>query len=382
MEYVFILYGLYSIYDVIYGGYPLVSALHVLLVIFFFVVGKNVFLVRKFEVNGFSKILGLYFVVVFVAVAIHALSFSGLVDSYGRSLLVYDFSIVFFSIVWLVVGYGFGSGHVKVSRNSAWLIMFFLALMLFSRLDDGVVINWWQVAYDKGSSDELSHLSIGVPLVLLLFLVINALSGMEKGGAVVMSLALLFVSGGRLSVIVFAFTVLFVYRNYLFGWLGASLLIAFFAGSAGLQYLGFDFNDPLVLRMFFGDGVAEDESAIERGRILSESYGLLPEQFFWGGPDLIIEKFGSLGYYIHNILSAWQFFGFLPFFFLGLAIFFLGWRINKIEDKSQVLDFSYLRCIYFYSVISVAVGKSFGFELLWFTFGYAQSVLYKFKTRA
>ena len=95
-----------------------------------------------------------------------------------------------------------------------------------------------------------------------------------------------------------------------------------------------------------------------------------PEQLWIGDPTILATEMGSVGAYIHNLLSVWQVFGFFVFLALVVAIFIALFRMFKIlrsVSNNPLFDSAALLLIY--SVLSVLTTKNGGFWCLWFAVG-------------
>lgn len=89
-----------------------------------------------------------------------------------------------------------------------------------------------------------------------------------------------------------------------------------------------------------------------------------------GDPTFLVRKYNYTGSYIHNIFSAWQYYGFIVFVGLVFAIFYV-WKYISINIKSLdgVLDEFAIR-LFVFSALSLMVGKSINFGLIWLSLGY------------
>jgi hypothetical protein len=121
------------------------------------------------------------------------------------------------------------------------------------------------------------------------------------------------------------------------------------------------------------DGVSNDFSALERKYFFKHGLTCLGEQILWGKSSVLVREYNDMGAYIHNILSAWQFFGFFPFLLLvGLTIrsvfkCSLILFSNRFR-KNNFLKFMILLTIY--SIISILTVKYIFFFPFWFVIGF------------
>ena len=85
-----------------------------------------------------------------------------------------------------------------------------------------------------------------------------------------------------------------------------------------------------------------------------------------------VREFGSLGAYMHNVLSYWQQFGFVPFilfcliwFRVGGIAFPSGWRLKSYlsaEGRAQIYIFVFL-------TFQLITSRSYVSSLPWFLIG-------------
>ena len=131
-----------------------------------------------------------------------------------------------------------------------------------------------------------------------------------------------------------------------------------------------DVENRRATSMVFSTGIEDDNSYHARLEILRVAPEGFPSQFWIGDPGFIASRFSSMGDYIHNLLSVWQFFGF--FAFAGFTFLLIRSLIKMFNARTNELD-SALQghsITLIYVVISVIFAKAVTFKLLWLTLGY------------
>ena len=115
----------------------------------------------------------------------------------------------------------------------------------------------------------------------------------------------------------------------------------------------------------------EDGSLNARGDLFIKSLEHLPKSILYGDPTYIAYEAGSMGSYIHNILSMWQFFGLLPFILI-LVIYARALLImkNRMEKGDLTVMEEFACMILIYSSVSIVLSKSVVFYWMWFSAGY------------
>jgi hypothetical protein len=130
---------------------------------------------------------------------------------------------------------------------------------------------------------------------------------------------------------------------------------------------GYFFSRMLLLK-----GIDSDTSAVGRNTVLLIGLSLFEKQILFGNTALLITEMGNIAY-IHNILSAWQFFGFLPFLMIIMMLIYSACKCikvlkNRVMIKDPFVDFMLMFTIY--ALISVLAVKVCFFVPFWLVIGY------------
>jgi len=296
-------------------------------------------------------------------------------DLDGIDTFTFTFNMLANSVFWLFAGASMALCRLRTSLLRALLLMLAVALIVAHATDEsGLFVNYGKII-EESELQRLSHLTVAEFAVFLIF--ISYVSARRLRVVVfLVGVAVLFSLGGRSSLYFTIFSVA-VYevlrggvRLRVFGAL-TSLAIAI----AILFFLALHFNlldedSKFVQQMLFTEGIVQDESYAERQYINSTALGMLTKQVLFGDPTLIASHYGYIGSYLHNLLSAWQFFG-LPTFAVMVALLWASWkrmRVALAESPSPIVQVGSLLLIY--TLVSVIFSKYVGFRFLWVSIGF------------
>lgn len=309
----------------------------------------------------------LFFVVALVALAIQAVIIPDVYDSFGRSSRGYAFSVLIYS------GLCFGAGcALPLLARSRIAVPLSLAatlatVYLFFSNSEGLSIWWRGIVYEDGSRP--SHLSVDESVISLFFLAFSSLRSRLRYGIVVALLICLFLAGSRASIfmvaIAFAGAMMLDKQDsskWIYAFLGIIVIIPIIMMNS--EWGAF------VLDSLFPRGFTGDASYRDREILLNESGRDLLSQFWIGDPTLIVHRFGSAGAYIHNLLSAWQFYGFLAFACVAAALIAATYRAIRFNYGGNHGGYIFGLILLLYAIMGVAAAKFVGVHSLWFALGY------------
>lgn len=299
------------------------------------------------------------------------IAYGEVIDSNGFSSVKFPQFVFLTGLVWMLCGACVQRLRIAKSPLLAICTVAFLAVAIYSASKGELVISYSSLAETRSDNLELSHLVVGESSVFLLALAFALTPVSLRPFVSAAAIVLLFSLGGR--------TALF---TYIIAWLLYLILMRslsramFYLGLAGIVVLvavlfsGIDLNDSAVGRMLLVGGVEADESVQARDALLLEGLRLLPKQFFVGNPGLLIENSGGLGTYIHNLLSSWQFFGFLPFFLFLCSVIIIFVYIFRIRRRlaGSVDDFGVF--LFLIAAVSILTAKSIIYFHFWFVIGF------------
>ncbi|MGQ3123092.1 hypothetical protein [Variovorax sp.] len=324
--------------------------------------------------QGFSKAAVLTVCMFFfagISVILQNLLIDDRIDNDSRSALWFSTTTYLLAAIYFLIGAGLHGARFEKSNSLALLFLGILVAGIYINLDGLPVLNFGQMSLQRSDEVQIDHLVIGEPAIFLVALAL-AFSGRKLRGVLfAVGLMCFFCMGGRTALISYAASVLVFFlirqsarRNAVVVGLAAILILLAWAQISVYS------DDPLVARMLISDGLEADESQIARNQIFSDGLSNLFQQSFIGDPTLIVEKSGTIGAYFHNLLSAWQFFGMIPFLATLFAIIYITAHIWKGRERltSRADDFGVF--LFFYCVISVVIGKAVNFYPFWLSLGF------------
>ena len=375
---VFCLLLIYSMYTIagVFNGYPIWPS-NILIVI---AASLGVLSVGFSVVNGewdgrLPKSIALFYFLAFFlvfSVLMQNVFLSERFDVFGRSSHQYTQAILTSGFAWMIC---VGALQRVVRMRSlvfSLIIILFLVFFIFSNLQESLVISYKSLSENRSDGVELNHLIVGESVSLLLILAFAFSPDRWRIFFVIASVFVLFALGGRTSLFTYfiAVSLYFLLKNSLRVFLIYAVVVASIMAVVYLNIALTNLDDSGVARMLLLDGVNADSSAVERNYILGVGASELPSQVLMGDPTFMIRRFGTLGLYIHNLLSAWQFFGLIPFLSFCISIIWIGcyiWLRRKSLSDS-ISDFGVL--FFIYSVVSMLTGKSITYHSFWFVIGF------------
>ena len=340
--------------------------------IFFYLKLNNFFAPYKFIL-----IFSIYIYLILILV-LQNYFYPELYDSTGRSALEYARSYAIGGMLWLTIGFSLGLTNLKIKENQFFSFLIILGLIFSLSFVDkvGLVIDYASLKDNRADDIDYSHLVIG-HFVLILVLVALAFSRKWDNLILILGLVIFFMVGGRSDLFIFILT--FLFYKFLFDnkkmWL--SLLFLISTIFVFIFTIGFDFlKDTRFYFIISGEG---DDSWQLRKLIFDKNIGNLYSQFFIGNPNKIIttdfgvsELYNNIGAYSHNIISAWQFYGFIFFIFILFFMFFTGIKIFSIsvnKVKVDVLE-KFFILLFLFSAISLLFTKAIIYYPMWLCMGY------------
>jgi len=275
------------------------------------------------------------------------------------------------SVIWFLIGGAFSAATIRESQTLALLLAGAVTAIMGFGIDDELFKSF-RIEESDDPTDSISHLSLERYVVIPIILA-YALSSRTRWLVALAGVYCLFLMGGRTALFTFVITVVLinlrgnVLRNLVI--LTLMGLILFFS----LRYVVgnglIDTNSPRVNDILFLSGVSEDNSFNARVQYLLQSLQDLPEQFWFGNFSITAERYGRFGAYIHNILSAWQFYGFFVFLGIVMSLTYCTTKMfgTRADRQSPIQVFSSFMLVYV--LVSVIMGKFVGWTMLWFVLG-------------
>jgi len=359
----FCLNGLiYSLY-----GYGFSSYISLPLYILIVVVGFNRRLFgRKYNWPLIRLCISL-FVLSFLSLYYQYITRGSLIDRNGYDTYWHGMQNLFMSVSYYI--FGVFALQVKNKTNIAHVYLLSILSLIILIIGDNGGIDYMRLNEEK--EGNVSHLNISQFILLIIFITYMLSYGVHRLIIVAFSVFQLYVSGGRTSIYIFIAMISMLYiinkpvlsRYFKIGFIVFVVLLF-----NSLVPLGDDYN----ARIFFGEGLLSDSSAVWRLIQFETGLSALKDQIILGDMNFTVKRFASVGFYMHNILSYWQQYGFIVFVVL-LFVFYSVIRLmyndyDIILSKPQSIQ-SFRFYLMLYCFIAVLISMSYTFKLIWFAVG-------------
>lgn len=317
-----------------------------------------------------SKLALVVLITIVLAVAFQHLIYFDRIDARGVSAHGFGRSIVVMLVLWFLSG----AAVSRIEFFGSNVLAVFLLLPLFALvvplLNDSLIISYDLLAEDGFAG--ANHLLVVEMVLLIGFFAYSLATGRVRWIILFAVVALAYAGGGRTGFYLGVF-VLFAAQfvtgsrvdRYIAVLAGVLLLIGGGVLSSVIESDGFN-------RMFMSSGALADDSMAARLVLLQRGVVGLSDQAAIGGFASIVEANRGVGTYIHNLLSAWQFFGFINFLLITILVFRVLLEVHKsFKEKREVsvADRFGLVCLA-YGVLGVLVSKHAGFSFFWFAMGF------------
>lgn len=301
------------------------------------------------------------------------------IDQFGFSSHIFLRTRWIEMFTWLALGLLSSRAKLNTSFKTSFLLLLLLFSIVFANLDSFGGLRYNEIDF-LNSELALSHLTVAEHALLIVFIAFSLSPHKYRPFIIGLLVILLYELGGR-STLFFGVGTLIAFS--LFGpeettkkksrkgnLLNVLMLIA--AGGGVLFYLSGSSNQEHLAIMSFANGLTGDESFQARLSQFETGFNLLFQQLLFGNLGIVMLNLGSAGSAMHNVLSAWQLFGF-PFLVLFIvALFEAARRIRfnfHIFQKAPLVQLAAILMIY--SVFSLAFSKGASFWLAWYTLGLA-----------
>lgn len=295
-----------------------------------------------------------------------------LYDSSGRSALGFSWLAGTYALTWGLIGLSLSTIRFRSSNFVAILVMGGVAFLVLPNMASGYV-NFAALREDTGI-ENLSHLWMSENIVVLFFLSYALARTYLIRFLLLVAVAVLLVGMLGRSSLFFALAAVIIFE-LMFGpgrastktLVGGAAILLSMAVLLGMQQY---FDDPILDKIIFKGGLQADASYEARAGILSLGVSYLDKQLWIGDPTILANEIGSVGAYIHNLLSAWQLYGF-PFFVLLVLfivrVLFRVFLFRYLMSKEPIFVLGTLLLVY--SLMSVLATKHAGFWILWLSLG-------------
>lgn len=346
----------------------------------------NKFLIKKNHIVAF-----LFFCIIAFSIVFQHIFLFELFDISGKSGLGFVKSFAIGGLSWFVVGMAISQNTINKSNDKlSWLLMIILLTMFFMVLKDGFIIKYSELASGRGYDFYIDHLILG-SFVLIIILFINSYISKNDLLFFLLSMFVFFMVGGRGDLIIFF--VSFLIFTFIYNKLKALKYFLFIAILTPVIFLIFKMwmivnSDDTFSRMSGILNISEDSSYLARLELFLSSFNGLEEQFLFGNPNVLIlknhpdpELSYSLGALSHNIVSVWQFYGFLAFcfclYYLIVTTLFIKQNKEKLIDPISKFGVY----LFIFTSLSIIFTKSITYYPFWLSMGFWIMRVYNFPMR-
>ena len=355
--------------------FPRVNITSIYIVLFLLFIFSNIYNYKNHENEKSFTGLSTFWLLLMVSL-IQLFSFP-FIPNYSNAgtyiyLTIISQTIIQYWLFWIV-----GMNIVKVWENKT-----FWKLMIAAWLFISSVILWSSISNTVVFAIFLGGTQIYLMLadsfaVLSIFILCRLDNSKKELLLILISSICLFALFSRASFYCFILTsIVFLYKK------NKIAMFSIIALSLTILFINLDnnsFTDNRMIRMIFGSydlSQSMREDQLEKGiNSLSEAW-LLGD--FMGDVE---ESFGEKGNYIHNYLSFWRQFGFIPFllmtiiaFFSFAKIFIYWWRTNNIKGLPLFLFY-----ISVFTLSEIILARSFLYPYIWMSIGGVSSYFFNKK---
>lgn len=294
------------------------------------------------------------------------LSTQNLLDDLGRSSHGYLVKTTFVVLAWFFAGAAVNFYKSTGTKSLFLVILIFIFLLVLNATGFG-----FSLGYDKtlelGGFEVLNHLLLMEYMLILCYFAYFASSTKLRFLVFFIIAYILFAGGGRASFCL-GLGALLVYEIG-FG----QRRLGFIMGGCAITLVAILVvyaDESLVAYMLLTGGLESDSSFVARLDQFGAGVVGLTDQIAWGNVSFLVKRFGSLGFYMHNFMSAWQFYG-----LIGLVLYILvavkaaSKMLGALRFGSGYMD-SVLGALLIYSLMGVLLVKFIGFGTFWFASGY------------
>lgn len=361
---VLLAYALLNIFSILFLK-KMPAGLTALLAFIFFLFCARLSLVRVALNSLFQHSLAV-FLLCWFALLIQILTQEEVFDFLGKSSYVFPSLMLLVSMFWFSAGAMVSGVELNKSNLFSLLLVALVLSSLLSSLSGGLLISYSDLA--EAGAEGVDHLVL-TEMLLLVGIVSYVLSQGFVKYFVLLCVAFFVFSGGGRSTFYFGIGSIVLYEIF-FGKERVRVLIAVGVISVLAAAVMLSADDDLIHRMLFSEGLDGDGSFVERGQIFETGIAMLPGQFWYGNPGMIVSEFGVMGGYIHNLLSSWQFFGFFGFLAIGVLVLKVVSRARPVllDCRSPIDELGAISLVY--AILGIVFAKYVGFVFLWFALGF------------
>lgn len=329
-----------------------------------------------------DDVLLMFFIVYMLfVVSMQVYIYPDMIDNYGRSSHSFLTNSLILNICYILIGYILVSvGTIKKSIRVSLLIQILLLFIVLTKLNGNVVIDYREIRGNYSSSSEVAnHLLAGPYIYIALVFSYSLATQRWRNISFLASIVILFVLGGRADLILFILSV-FTYefiKSCFIAKLSKITILILLIGLVFVFLSQFDTDNQLLNRMIFSQGIASDASLAHRVDIFNVGIKGLKNQLFFGNVTEIVAAHGTTGAYIHNILSMWQFYGFIAFLVLVFMLIIGFKRVKFLIKNSEETLSVFISLMFLSTIFGLILAKSVTYVVLWISVGCLWGRYYK-----
>lgn len=350
------------------------SALFLLLLVvsFFPILQSLVKVGRVGQVQRIVVFIGVLAAALILPLVMHRFFLVDRLDHLGRSPLDTAASLSVFSLCWVIIGAVLQRAMLPYSNSIGFVALVVPLILVLPSIGSDFVIDYRLLNAGRSDGLEFNHLVLGETVGVLVLFAIAISQGYLRVVAIGLAVFVLFALGGRTALfsIVPTLLVFFAVKRQLTRYLPVLFFLVFVPLVFFLiVYADFILESTALSRMLIIGGLGDENSFVLRSEFIKIGLHALPDQILFGDPTFLVDRLGTVGAYMHNILSAWQFWGFFTFFYILVCclIVLIGfWRYPFLANDA-VGDFALIT--FLYGFVCVLSGKHVGFDLFWLGLG-------------
>ncbi len=303
-----------------------------------------------------------------VALSLQTMFGTNLIDIFGRSSQPLARSVFLVGIGWFLAGGLLQYGRLARSSILALFSFGVLVACISVSLGTNFMVEYGAVGYGL-EEFQSNHLGTSTGFSFIALAAYCSAVGRFRIIIAVVSIAALFALGGRATM--YLFTATLAICSIFASELRQRALSVFAVVVVGMLIIwGFAGDSDDTSRMWLFSGVMGGGSAAGRAEAMRIGLSTLEKQLAYGAPEAIVENAGNLGAYMHNLLSAIQFFGLIPFLLLAAAaVLSLRFAFKVYRNSKRSIDLLGIHLLVL-SCLEVSVAKSVHYSLFWSAIGF------------
>lgn len=357
----------------LYKNYPIFYYFFALLAFLSLLINCKYFFNKSWELKFFFP-----FILMLISILLYYTFSEILWDTNNINSLSYIFDIFLNGLVWFFIGcalYFFDFSNKKIFFPLIISLILFFSIVV--NMNGGFFIDYYTLRQSI-QDNSISHLHFGNFFVLIIIISFLLAKKNFKLPIFFLGLMALFGVGGRSNFYIFLFTIILILLFFLKKIIiknSKKIFIISFLFILIVCSMDTNIGVDTIGRMAISkDTMDEDDSYLARIDFLNFAISKLGSNFLYGDPNILIKKYGYINSYAHNLLSAWQFFGFFTFLSITLLLIYSFFRISLalFENRSYFYNENFMLgfFILIYMTFSLILTKGVSFTFLWLGFGY------------